>query len=680
MYPVSQKCLEAFSNYKRDLRFIITVDNSEINETDVMEFEINEGLMQSENFQLGGCVSTTISIKINNLHGMYSVEMLRGKEIRVAIGIVTTDSIEYVPMGVFIVDEVVDDKSFIKIEGLDNMIKFEKDYESKLQYPTTAKAMLQEMCSLCGVDLDTNSFKNENYIIDKPIDQERCRNILHDIAILAGGFAKINRNGKLELKTISDSGIEINKDNYITLNVKEKFFIDKFVVTETYFPIDTIPFNLEVIPFTSKWNGNPALDVGDTVKLNDDKSTVKSIVTKQKIKFSGGLTYESECNGISEQQQQTQLINQKQVNRKFASEIKQNAEEISMRVKNDELETIVKQNADSWGLSINGKLKSVNYVFDENGMLVKNGAIRIQDKDGVEVFGADETGLITYSGALVQKYKNGNFATSIFSHYIYFNEPNGNGVAVFDVSPIAKHSITKDALSITSFNSGNNKGCLNIDDKILTDNSKEVNYGKEYTGVYGGLGIFNDALSFYSNGVLSGKVYASVGGDIVIKGMFGNDRGVRIIGGYSDGSTITRMLCNDSGTTLKGNLTVTGTKNRIVDIGNNKMAKLNAVESAECVFEDFGEAMVGEDGEITINIDDIFLKTVNTDYPYQVFLQPYGEGFVYPMERNKDNFVIKGTPGLSFGWRIVCKQKGYEEVRLDIVENAFGEVEENERL
>lgn len=365
MYRVSELCKQALNTYKRDLRFKVIMDNDVIQENDIIEFSIKEGIVPNENFELGGAIATSLDLKINNLHKLYTNVNFKGKVLKLEIGILLKNGdIEYVPMGIFNVDDYKENGNFIDIETLDNMIKFETEYKSKLAYPTSANKVLNEICSICGVFLETTSFLNDTYTMDKPIEGETCRAILHDIAILAGGFAKINRKGNLELITPTNADIEINKDNYIKLEVKEAFYINKYVVDETYFPVDSIPLNLNVVPFKATWQGNLSMDVGDKIQLNDDKKVIQTIVTKQTIKFNGGLTYESECTGLSEQQQNTQLVNQKKINRRFSSEIKQNADEILLRVTADGVESLVKQNADKWELSINGKLTGMTYTFD----------------------------------------------------------------------------------------------------------------------------------------------------------------------------------------------------------------------------------------------------------------------------------------------------------------------------
>lgn len=66
-------------------------------------------------------------------------------------------------------------------------------------------------------------------------------------------------------------------------------------------------------------------------------------------------------------------------NERNKSEIKQLVDSISMMVKKDELSTEVIQNAESWGLSINGKLKGQNYEFN-----VDNFRIGGESSDRVE--------------------------------------------------------------------------------------------------------------------------------------------------------------------------------------------------------------------------------------------------------------------------------------------------------
>lgn len=115
---------------------------------------------------------------------------------------------------------------------------------------------------------------------------------------------------------------------------------------------------------------------------------------------------------------------------------------------------------------------------------------------------------------------------------------------------------------------------------------------------------------------------------------------------------------------IDGFLSVKGQKNRLVATENFGDRLLNAYETAECYFGDINEAIIGEDGEVKVELDEVFLETVNTTETYHVFLTKYGEGDCYVSERHEKYFIIKGTPNLSVGFEIKAKQRGYEKERL----------------
>lgn len=116
---------------------------------------------------------------------------------------------------------------------------------------------------------------------------------------------------------------------------------------------------------------------------------------------------------------------------------------------------------------------------------------------------------------------------------------------------------------------------------------------------------------------------------------------------------------------VSGNLSVDGSKNRIVKTKHYGMRKLNAIESAECRFTDEGQTLLDKDGRATIEFDPIWLETVNTDKPYHVQLTPYSEVCSWIVEEYPDHCVIAGKPNTKVNWHISALQKDYENVRLD---------------
>lgn len=143
-----------------------------------------------------------------------------------------------------------------------------------------------------------------------------------------------------------------------------------------------------------------------------------------------------------------------------------------------------------------------------------------------------------------------------------------------------------------------------------------------------------------------------------------------------DGSSSGTHTFTDNGATIDGNLQVmgninaTGSKNRVVQTANYGRRLMNAVESADAFFEDFGTAMTDAEGFCEVQLDDMFLETVNTDYDYYVFLTPYSDDYsakaaIYT--KNKHGFIVCGTPYTRFDWRISAKQRGYEQIRMEVM-------------
>lgn len=110
--------------------------------------------------------------------------------------------------------------------------------------------------------------------------------------------------------------------------------------------------------------------------------------------------------------------------------------------------------------------------------------------------------------------------------------------------------------------------------------------------------------------------------------------------------------------------TVTGSKSREAHTDDYADRLFYCYEMASPMFGDVGEGTIGEDGFAYVTIDPILSEAV-TLTQYQVFLQPYGEGDLHIDTRAPSYFVVKGTPGLSFGWELKAKQKGYEQTRLE---------------
>ena len=116
------------------------------------------------------------------------------------------------------------------------------------------------------------------------------------------------------------------------------------------------------------------------------------------------------------------------------------------------------------------------------------------------------------------------------------------------------------------------------------------------------------------------------------------------------------------------NLYVSGSKNAVV-LSSKGYVAINAYETAEYYFGDIGESQTDKQGVKIINLEPLFLETVNTSVPYQVFLSSYDDAKIWVFARNDNMFIVKSDkPNVKFAWEIKAKRKDYENVRLETVD------------
>lgn len=118
-----------------------------------------------------------------------------------------------------------------------------------------------------------------------------------------------------------------------------------------------------------------------------------------------------------------------------------------------------------------------------------------------------------------------------------------------------------------------------------------------------------------------------------------------------------------TGTDL-ADLSVRGTKSRILQTKDYGTQTFYCYEMASPIFGDIGEASISEDGTCLIDIDDIFQESTNVGIEYYVFLQKEGDGDCWVDKKEQTYFTVKGTPGLKFVFEIKARQTEYEHMRF----------------
>ena len=115
---------------------------------------------------------------------------------------------ERIREGIFTVIDAVTPGEILKITAYDDMYKADTPFTSLLSYPASAQALLNEVCTQCGITLGSATFRNNNFQIQQAPEGLTGRQIIGYIAQIAGGNAVIDSNARLIIKTYDLSGFD----------------------------------------------------------------------------------------------------------------------------------------------------------------------------------------------------------------------------------------------------------------------------------------------------------------------------------------------------------------------------------------------------------------------------------------------------------------------------------------
>lgn len=350
MYLVSESYKEKIEEKFRLLECLIQIDHSQgtLNLTDkdlaLGTLIYTEGSQPGEEFTVGGAVASDIKFTIMNKPEYKDVNFM-GARVFVNIGLLVKEGMdahflqpsqpskmpgfeekwEWVPLGRFNIDDVKRLRNTIELKAVDNMINLDLPYSlSKLSYPATLYQIYVNICNVADVQVGTFNFPNMNYVVkERPNDELTLREVLGYVAELSGTFAKVNRNGALELRWYEETDTEIGPANrfnfkpsddeikikgvmYSTedttyLAGSEDYAIDltdnPLVSGEYSTLLNNIFDNVKdtvFTPYTSDWQGNPAIQAGDIIKQIDiDGKEYDTLVTKSVYKYRGRSVLEA---------------------------------------------------------------------------------------------------------------------------------------------------------------------------------------------------------------------------------------------------------------------------------------------------------------------------------------------------------------------------------------------------
>lgn len=333
---------DAWRATQRTLDIKVVVNDKTYRATDINSLKYDSGAYTGDTFSIGSTYSNNVQIEFSHL-----VEGLKlGMEVRPSIGIKTSKGYIYEPLGVFIISSEIKmdrNNNLTSISASDRFCGLEGTYKSKLVYPAKVLDIIAEICAQSGVKANADDLARLPHQADLsiPISGQSYRKALGWIAQLYAGYATFDRQGLFTIRTIAEPNYELDPSQYeqagltkneapykiggiqcqtvITTKTRDSENTEE---TKTYQVGDTsgsqiklennimTPDRLNNIweqikdisfyPFNLNWFGNPAIEAGDWLRL-EDKQGNKFIVPNNSytLDFNGGLSATSKADQTS---------------------------------------------------------------------------------------------------------------------------------------------------------------------------------------------------------------------------------------------------------------------------------------------------------------------------------------------------------------------------------------------
>lgn len=314
------------------------IDGKTYGATDVNSLKYDSGAYNGDTFAIGSTYSNTVQIEFSHL-----IEGLKlGMEVRPSIGIKTSSGYVYEPLGVFIISSEIKmdrNNNLTTVSASDRFCGLEGAYLSKLTYPAKVLDVIAEICAQSGVKANTDDLARLPHQEDlpAPITGQSYRKALGWIAQLYVGYALFDRQGLFTIRTISEPNYELDPSQYeqagltkneaaykingiqcqVTLTTKTRDG-ESTEETKTYQAGDATGSQIKLennimtpqrlndiweqlkdltfYPFSLNWFGNPAVEAGDWLRL-EDKQGNSFVVPNSSytLDFNGGLSATSKA-------------------------------------------------------------------------------------------------------------------------------------------------------------------------------------------------------------------------------------------------------------------------------------------------------------------------------------------------------------------------------------------------
>ena len=288
--------------------------------SDIKEASFDYGYIKGDTYKPGGTCAGSGKITFTKIVTTFN----KLDKIYPEIGLLVDGTYEWVKMGEYFINDIEIDRNrnTTTLDLMDGMFKLNREYVTDLTFPAEIRQVVKEICLKTGIELanENMDITSMNYAIEtKPKDKNKTfRDVLSLATQMLGMSCFFNREGKLEIKELTDSGVVITADNYflhgltkseveyqiagitckkdkegLTVGTRtgrsleiENPFMTQSILDNLYHKIKDIRY----YPFSLNYQGHLLLDVGQWVTIKTNKGeTFKAPVLSQSFNFKGGL-------------------------------------------------------------------------------------------------------------------------------------------------------------------------------------------------------------------------------------------------------------------------------------------------------------------------------------------------------------------------------------------------------
>lgn len=155
----------------------------------------------ADGLPLGVAVGRTIELSLMNDDDHLASYDFFGARIRLYLSFALADTTERIELGCFTVLEPESYGETVVITASDDMHKADRDWTATKTAPISLSSLFQDVCTLCGIPYSTARFANDDFVVDALPEAGACtcREMLGFIAMIAGGNARVNRQGTMEI-------------------------------------------------------------------------------------------------------------------------------------------------------------------------------------------------------------------------------------------------------------------------------------------------------------------------------------------------------------------------------------------------------------------------------------------------------------------------------------------------